>query len=27
MTRYASKLLALRLKALKEGISPPPYKI
>ncbi|KAJ5712786.1 hypothetical protein N7493_009254 [Penicillium malachiteum] len=26
MTRYASKLLALRLKALKEGISPPPYK-
>lgn len=27
MTRYMSKLLALRLKALKEGISPPPYKI
>ena len=27
MTRYASKLLALRLKALSEGISPPPYKI
>ena len=27
MTRYASKLLALRLKALKEGISPPPYKV
>lgn len=27
MTRYASKLLALRLKAIKEGISPPPYKI
>ncbi|KAL2850502.1 hypothetical protein BJX68DRAFT_255200 [Aspergillus pseudodeflectus] len=26
MTRYASKLLALRLKALQEGISPPPYK-
>ncbi|CAG7978300.1 unnamed protein product [Penicillium salamii] len=26
MTRYASKLLALRLKALKEGVSPPPYK-
>lgn len=27
MTRYASKVLALRLKALSEGISPPPYKI
>nr|BDD69309.1 probable indole-3-pyruvate monooxygenase [Verruciconidia persicina] len=27
MTRYVSKLLALRLKALKEGISPPPYKL
>ncbi|KAK5455823.1 hypothetical protein LTS15_005140 [Exophiala xenobiotica] len=27
MTRYNSKILALRLKALKEGISPPPYKI
>lgn len=27
MTRYASKLLALRLKALSEGISPAPYKI
>lgn len=27
LTRYVSKLLALRLKALKEGISPPPYKI
>ncbi|OJJ56530.1 hypothetical protein ASPSYDRAFT_155937 [Aspergillus sydowii CBS 593.65] len=27
MTRYASRLLALRLKALKEGISPPPYKL
>ncbi|KAE8423796.1 hypothetical protein BDV36DRAFT_303184 [Aspergillus pseudocaelatus] len=27
MTRYASKLLALRLKALQEGISPPPYKV
>lgn len=27
MTRYASKLLALRLKALKEGISPAPYKV
>ncbi|KAJ5361832.1 hypothetical protein N7541_002676 [Penicillium brevicompactum] len=27
MTRYASRLLALRLKALKEGISPPPYKV
>ncbi|GFF55022.1 hypothetical protein IFM58399_09972 [Aspergillus lentulus] len=27
MTRYASKLLALRLKAVKEGISPPPYKV
>ncbi|KAL3458790.1 hypothetical protein BJX64DRAFT_301721 [Aspergillus heterothallicus] len=26
MTRYASKLLALRLKALEEGISPPPYR-
>lgn len=26
MTRYQSKILALRLKALKEGISPPPYK-
>lgn len=26
MTRYASKLMALRLKALSEGISPPPYK-
>ncbi|KAJ0417662.1 hypothetical protein BJY00DRAFT_325477 [Aspergillus carlsbadensis] len=26
MTRYASKLLALRLKALQEGISPLPYK-
>lgn len=26
MTRYNSKILALRLKALKEGISPPPYK-
>ena len=26
MTRYVSKLLALRLKALKEGISHPPYK-
>ncbi|KAL2834081.1 hypothetical protein BJY01DRAFT_259666 [Aspergillus pseudoustus] len=26
MTRYASKLLALRLKAIEEGISPPPYK-
>ncbi|KAL4861238.1 hypothetical protein BDV12DRAFT_208250 [Aspergillus spectabilis] len=25
MTRFASKLLALRLKALQEGISPPPY--
>ncbi|KAL4938695.1 hypothetical protein BDV06DRAFT_225748 [Aspergillus oleicola] len=27
MTRYASQLLALRLKALQEGISPPPYKV
>lgn len=27
MTRYFSKLLAMRLKALQEGISPPPYKI
>ncbi|CAI6091934.1 unnamed protein product [Clonostachys chloroleuca] len=27
LTRYVSKLIALRLKALKEGISPPPYKI
>ncbi|CAG7915956.1 unnamed protein product [Penicillium olsonii] len=27
MTRYASKLLALRLKALKEGVSPSPYKV
>ncbi|BCS24985.1 flavin-containing monooxygenase [Aspergillus puulaauensis] len=27
MTRYASRFLALRLKALKEGISPPPYKL
>ncbi|PYH78986.1 putative flavo protein [Aspergillus uvarum CBS 121591] len=27
MTRYASKLLALRLKALREGISLPPYKV
>lgn len=27
MTRYASRLLALRLKALKEGVSPPPYKV
>ena len=26
MTRYNSKLLAMRLKALKEGISPAPYK-
>ncbi|KAL4886090.1 hypothetical protein BJY04DRAFT_229266 [Aspergillus karnatakaensis] len=26
MTRYASRLLALRLKALEEGVSPPPYK-
>jgi cation diffusion facilitator CzcD-associated flavoprotein CzcO len=26
MTRYNSKVLALRLKALKEGISPAPYK-
>ncbi|KAL3954837.1 hypothetical protein ACCO45_010400 [Purpureocillium lilacinum] len=26
MTRYQSRVLALRLKALKEGISPPPYK-
>ncbi|CAG5186715.1 uncharacterized protein ALTATR162_LOCUS11681 [Alternaria atra] len=26
MTRYVSKLLALRLKALKEGIAHPPYK-
>lgn len=26
MTRYYSKILALRLKALKEGISRPPYK-
>lgn len=26
MTRYQSKLLALRLKALKEGVSLPPYK-
>lgn len=26
MTRYNSKVLALRLKALKEGISRPPYK-
>ncbi|KAL3472734.1 hypothetical protein BJX99DRAFT_272762 [Aspergillus californicus] len=27
MTRFASKLLALRLKALKEGVSLPPYKV
>ncbi|KAI6867852.1 putative flavin-containing monooxygenase YUCCA3 [Hortaea werneckii] len=26
MTRYQSRILALRLKALTEGISPPPYK-
>ncbi|KAH8655831.1 hypothetical protein BX600DRAFT_401790 [Xylariales sp. PMI_506] len=26
MTRFQSRPLALRLKALKEGISPPPYK-
>ncbi|KAL5338331.1 hypothetical protein BJX70DRAFT_367293 [Aspergillus crustosus] len=26
MTRYASRLLALRIKALKEGVSPAPYK-
>jgi len=26
MTRYVSKLLALRLKALKEGVAHPPYK-
>lgn len=26
MTRYASRVLALRIKALSEGISPPPYK-
>jgi cation diffusion facilitator CzcD-associated flavoprotein CzcO len=26
MTRYISKVLALRLKALKEGVSRPPYK-
>jgi cation diffusion facilitator CzcD-associated flavoprotein CzcO len=25
-TRFHSKMLAMRLKALKEGISPPPYK-
>ncbi|CAI7654862.1 unnamed protein product [Penicillium glandicola] len=27
LTRYASRLLALRLKALKERISPAPYKV
>lgn len=27
MTRYHSKLLAMRLKALSEGVSPPPYKV
>ncbi|KUL88290.1 hypothetical protein ZTR_04947 [Talaromyces verruculosus] len=27
LTRYASKLLALRLKALKGDVSPPPYKV
>merc|ERR1711939_1129874 len=27
MTRFNSKILALRLKALKEGISPAPYKV
>lgn len=27
MTRYQSRILALRLKALTEGISPPPYKV
>jgi len=27
MTRYQSKILALRLKALEEGVSPPPYKV
>lgn len=27
MSRYHSKLLAMRLKALSEGISPPPYKV
>ena len=27
MSRYHSKLLALRLKALKEGVSPEPYKV
>ncbi|KAF2996765.1 hypothetical protein E8E14_003597 [Neopestalotiopsis sp. 37M] len=27
MTRFQSKVLALRLKALTEGISPPPYKV
>ncbi|KAM0190642.1 hypothetical protein ACHAPI_009314 [Fusarium lateritium] len=26
MTRFQSRILALRLKALSEGISPPPYK-
>lgn len=26
MTRYQSRILALRLKALQEGVSPPPYK-
>jgi hypothetical protein len=26
MTRYQSRVLALRLKALSEGISPSPYK-
>ena len=27
LSRYHSKLLAMRLKAIKEGISPPPYKL
>jgi cation diffusion facilitator CzcD-associated flavoprotein CzcO len=27
MTRYQSRVLALRLKAITEGISPPPYKV
>lgn len=27
MTRFMSRLLAIRLKALTEGISPPPYKL
>lgn len=27
LARYHSKLLAMRLKAIKEGVAPPPYKV